>query len=214
MPPSRAALQSSSSQESTSTAPRCGQVIRGRGGLGLRGRGRGGLRGRGHGYNIRGPPAMPLNSRPRLISSVEGAAEIEKKEVSEAKKSFISIRGHGHGATTTRAKLEYNSRIEMAIAPLGRITTEENKTKVLNLEKGVSSRSDLEAEKRQEGLEKSIDSSNKGYEMLVKMGYKAGETLGKSNTGSSAEPIDVKLKNDRRGLGKHSSEMRGLCLMK
>ena len=173
--PSRG-LQSSSSDgdgfESSSTAPRCGQVIRGRGrgGLGLRGRG---LRGRGRGHNIRGPPAIP--SVP--IESLEGA-EIEKKEVSQV------------------AKLEYDSRMEMATAPLGRITTEEkkdeNKTRVMKV--------NSEVEKRQDGLQKPIDSNNKGFEMLVKMGYKAGETLGKSNSGS-AELIDVKMKNDRKGLG-------------
>ena len=118
-------LQSSSSDgdgfESSSTAPRCCQVIRGRGRGGL------GLRGRGRGHNIRGPPAIP--SVP--VESLEGT-EIEKNEVSQvsdskAKKSLVSI-------PTVRAKLENDSRMEMATAPLGRITSkekkDENKTKV------------------------------------------------------------------------------------
>ena len=120
--PSRG-LQSSSSDgdgfESSSTAPRCGQVIRGRGlgGFGLRGRG---LRGRGRGHNIRGPPAIPSVS----VESLQGT-EIEKKEVSQvtdskAKNSVVSI-------PTVRAKLENDSRMEMATAPLGRITTKEKK---------------------------------------------------------------------------------------
>ena len=49
--------------------------------------------------------------------------------------------------------------------------------------------------------QKSIDSSNKGFAMLAKMGYKAGESLGKSNSGR-IEPIPIEVKNDRGGLGK------------
>lgn len=36
---------------------------------------------------------------------------------------------------------------------------------------------ELEEDLRIEGLQKSIDSSNKGFAMLQKMGYKAGEKL-------------------------------------
>ena len=61
----------------------------------------------------------------------------------------------------------------------------------------------LEAEKRHEGLQTSIDSSNKGFEMLAKMGYKSGQSLGKSNSGIvDPIPIEVKMKNDRSGVGK------------
>ena len=70
---------------------------------------------------------------------------------------------------------------------------EENKTKKTKV--------NLEIEKRHEGLQKSIDSSNKGFAMLAKMGYKAGESLGKSNSGR-IEPIPIEVKNDRGGLGK------------
>ena len=70
---------------------------------------------------------------------------------------------------------------------------EENKTK--------KNKVNLEVEKRHEGLQKSIDSSNKGFAMLTKMGYKAGEGLGKSNSGR-IEPIPIEVKNDRGGLGK------------
>lgn len=38
----------------------------------------------------------------------------------------------------------------------------------------------LEAEKRDEGLGKSLDASNKGFALLQKMGYKPGEGIGKS----------------------------------
>ena len=32
--------------------------------------------------------------------------------------------------------------------------------------------------KREEGLQKSLDSSNKGFSLMAKMGYKAGDGLG------------------------------------
>ena len=38
----------------------------------------------------------------------------------------------------------------------------------------------MEAEKRDEGLNKSLDSSNKGFALLQKMGYKPGAGIGKS----------------------------------
>lgn len=38
----------------------------------------------------------------------------------------------------------------------------------------------LESEKRKEGLEKPIETSNKGFAMLQKMGYKPGSSIGKT----------------------------------
>ena len=52
---------------------------------------------------------------------------------------------------------------------------EEEKEKVATKEP-KKTKKELEEEKRQEGLQKSIDQSNKGFAMLQKMGYKAGET--------------------------------------
>ena len=66
----------------------------------------------------------------------------------------------------------------------------------------VKKKSDQKEEnKTKENKVKSIDSSNKGFAMLAKMGYKAGESLGKSNSGR-IEPIPIEVKNDRGGLGK------------
>ena len=53
---------------------------------------------------------------------------------------------------------------------------------------------------REEGLSTSIPSSNKGYELLKKMGYKHGQGIGKTETGI-AEPIPIDFKNDKKGLG-------------
>ena len=66
----------------------------------------------------------------------------------------------------------------------------------------LKKKSDLKEEnKTKENKVKSIDSSNKGFAMLAKMGYKTGESLGKSNSGR-IEPIPIEVKNDRGGLGK------------
>ncbi len=68
---------------------------------------------------------------------------------------------------------------------------------------------ELEADRRREGLEKRLDSSNKGFAMLQRMGYKAGEGLGKREEEGGAgkgrlEPIAVEVKADRGGLGREA----------
>ena len=55
----------------------------------------------------------------------------------------------------------------------------------------------MEAEKRDEGLNKSLDSSNKGFALLQKMGYKPGAGIGKS--GKYGLPPRVPV-NDRISL--------------
>ena len=51
--------------------------------------------------------------------------------------------------------------------------------------------SQLEVEKREEGLQKSLDSTNKGFALLAKMGYKEGDSLGKSGKSGRLEPIPI-----------------------
>ncbi|XP_063610479.1 G patch domain-containing protein 11-like [Penaeus indicus] len=58
----------------------------------------------------------------------------------------------------------------------------------------------VQQERLQEGLNTALDSSNKGFSMLQKMGYKPGSSLGKQGQGK-LEPIAVELKADRVGLG-------------
>lgn len=64
---------------------------------------------------------------------------------------------------------------------------------------------ELEELKRKEALEtSSLKPDNKGFNLMVKMGYKSGETLGKSSSGSKLkllEPIPIEIKTDREGLG-------------
>ena len=81
---------------------------------------------------------------------------------------------------------------------------------------------ELEAAKRNEALKtSSMSTSNKGFALMLKMGYKSGEALGKSNeddedndAGPSStkrahiEPIPIVLKTDRIGLGDSSEKER------
>ena len=69
------------------------------------------------------------------VESLEGA-KIEKKDVSKAKNSLISVQCRGLRATV-KAKLELDSRkMDMASAPLlGRTTTVEDYKTQVNLER-------------------------------------------------------------------------------
>ena len=59
------------------------------------------------------------------------------------------------------------------------------KHKEANATSKVKPRKQLEAEKREKGLQQSIGSDNKGFAMLQKMGFKPGMSLGKKGTGFS-----------------------------
>ncbi|ERL94739.1 hypothetical protein D910_12013 [Dendroctonus ponderosae] len=67
---------------------------------------------------------------------------------------------------------------------------------------------ELEQENREKGLTTAISNENKGFRMLEKMGYKSGESLGKSRSGIK-EPIDIVLKQGTSGVGResHTKEM-------
>uniref|UniRef100_A0A1B0C411 G patch domain-containing protein 11 n=1 Tax=Glossina palpalis gambiensis TaxID=67801 RepID=A0A1B0C411_9MUSC len=69
----------------------------------------------------------------------------------------------------------------------------------------------MDNETLQDALKKPLSNDNKGFQMLAKMGYKAGQTLGKSITTtnkeqkSATEPIGITLKCDRQGLGREAA---------
>ena len=65
-------------------------------------------------------------------------------------------------------------------------------------------RQTLEEDQRKAGLDKRLDTSNKGFAMLQKMGYKQGESLGKDNTGR-VDPISIEVKAGRSGLGREAA---------
>lgn len=72
----------------------------------------------------------------------------------------------------------------------------------------VKSKAEREAEQKaklEESLDTALDSSNKGFKMMAKLGFKPGMTLGKqSEEGHGAgrkEPVKVVMKEDRGGIG-------------
>ncbi|XP_037817868.1 uncharacterized protein LOC119607833 [Lucilia sericata] len=58
----------------------------------------------------------------------------------------------------------------------------------------------LEEANLKKGLETKIEEGNKGYELLVKMGYENGKGLGRNAEGI-LEPLMLEKKSDRKGLG-------------
>ncbi|CAL8094792.1 unnamed protein product [Calicophoron daubneyi] len=62
------------------------------------------------------------------------------------------------------------------------------------------SKAEEEAKRRAEGLSKQVGPSNKGFSMLLKMGYAPGKGLGKNAEGR-AEPIPIEVPTERAGLG-------------
>lgn len=62
----------------------------------------------------------------------------------------------------------------------------------------------LESQRREEGMSVALSSNNKGFAMLAKMGYKQGESIGRSSSGI-VEPISIQLKSGRGGLGRETA---------
>lgn len=58
-----------------------------------------------------------------------------------------------------------------------------------------------EKEAREKGLNTAISSDNKGFQLLQKMGFKPGASLGKSQQGLK-EPINVVVKESTSGVGR------------
>lgn len=58
-----------------------------------------------------------------------------------------------------------------------------------------------------QALNKPISVENKGFQLLQKMGYKPGSSLGKNTSEQQGlkEPIKIDLKRGRGGLGKKVS---------
>jgi len=56
-------------------------------------------------------------------------------------------------------------------------------------------------------LATAIDSSNKGFKMMAKMGFKGG-ALGTGESAARTEPIEVSMKEDRSGIGLDNDKKR------
>jgi len=62
---------------------------------------------------------------------------------------------------------------------------------------------ELERESRDKGLTTALSTENIGFRMLEKMGFKSGESLGKTRSGIK-EPIDIVLRQGTSGVGRES----------
>lgn len=74
----------------------------------------------------------------------------------------------------------------------------------------AKTRAEIEAEEsavREAALATSIDSSNKGFRMMQKLGFKGG-ALGKEGAEARTEPIRVVMKEDRGGVGMEAEKKR------
>lgn len=60
---------------------------------------------------------------------------------------------------------------------------------------------------REAALATALPSSNKGFKMMAKFGFKQGDTLGKSEN-ARKEPVQINMKEDRSGIGLESEKKR------
>lgn len=62
---------------------------------------------------------------------------------------------------------------------------------------------------REDALQTALPSTSKGFQMMAKLGFKAGSALGAgSNKGARTEPLGIEVKGDRGGVGMESERKR------
>ncbi|XP_061780210.1 G patch domain-containing protein 11-like isoform X1 [Nerophis lumbriciformis] len=83
----------------------------------------------------------------------------------------------------------------------------EEKHKESNIKNRQKTFKEQEKESREAALQSSISNENKGFALLKKMGYKAGQGLGKEGAGR-IDPIPLNIKTDRGGIGMEEAKKR------
>ncbi|XP_019726088.1 G patch domain-containing protein 11 isoform X2 [Hippocampus comes] len=83
----------------------------------------------------------------------------------------------------------------------------EEKHKESNIKNRQKTFKEQEKESRETALQSSISNDNKGFALLQKMGYKAGQGLGKEGAGR-VDPIPLNIKTDRGGIGMEEAKKR------
>ncbi|MBN3309195.1 GPT11 protein, partial [Amia calva] len=95
--------------------------------------------------------------------------------------------------------------------PMVRRAKVEKKKEEQHKEKNIKNRQksfkEQETESREARLQSSLGNENKGFALLQKMGYKAGQGLGKQGAGR-VEPIPLNIKTDRGGIGMEEVKKR------
>ncbi|XP_031695658.1 G patch domain-containing protein 11 isoform X2 [Anarrhichthys ocellatus] len=82
--------------------------------------------------------------------------------------------------------------------------TQQQETNIKNRQKTYK---EQETESREAAIENPICNNNKGFALLQKMGYKAGQGLGKAGAGR-VDPIPLNIKTDRGGIGMEALKKR------
>ncbi|XP_070772374.1 G patch domain-containing protein 11 isoform X1 [Enoplosus armatus] len=82
--------------------------------------------------------------------------------------------------------------------------TQQKETNIKNRQKTFK---EQEKESREAALQNSISNENKGFALLQKMGYKAGQGLGKKGAGR-VDPIPLNVKTGRGGIGMEEVKKR------
>nr|XP_020459846.1 G patch domain-containing protein 11 isoform X2 [Monopterus albus] len=83
----------------------------------------------------------------------------------------------------------------------------EAEQKEKNIKNRQKTYKEQEKESRESALQSSISNENKGFALLQKMGYKAGQGLGKEGAGR-VDPIPLNIKIDRGGIGMEEVKKR------
>ncbi|KAL3050101.1 hypothetical protein OYC64_012197 [Pagothenia borchgrevinki] len=83
----------------------------------------------------------------------------------------------------------------------------ETQIKETNIKNRQKTYKEQENESREAALQNSICNENKGFAILQKMGYKAGQGLGKAGAGR-VDPIPLNIKTDRGGIGMEEVKKR------
>ncbi|XP_013861344.1 G patch domain-containing protein 11 [Austrofundulus limnaeus] len=83
----------------------------------------------------------------------------------------------------------------------------EEKHKEKNIQNRQKTFKEQENESRETALQTSISNENKGFALLQKMGYKAGQGLGKEGAGR-VDPIPLNIKANREGFGMEELKKR------
>ncbi|KAK5158097.1 hypothetical protein LTR04_005319 [Oleoguttula sp. CCFEE 6159] len=88
-----------------------------------------------------------------------------------------------------------------------RRTRKQREAEIKGRTKPKAEREADEATAREAALATKLNPSNKGAQMMAKLGFKGG-ALGKANSDARTEPINVLIKEDRGGIGLDSEKKR------
>jgi hypothetical protein len=125
--------------------------------------------------------------------SHETDGEAQNAAAGESEDDYMSMVIQDPGATKKESSLQRAAR---------RKKENESKARMKSKEEQKAE----QAATREEALGTAIDSSNKGFRMMAKLGFKPGMTLGKE--GGRPEPIKVSMKEDRGGIGLDAEKKR------